>query len=88
MTGFSCYTIVVYMKNVTITLDEDTARWARIYAAEHETSVSRMVGEMLREKRRRDENYLSAMHYYLSEPPRKLKRPGGKYPRREELHER
>jgi plasmid stability protein len=38
------------MKNVTITLDEEVARWARILAAEHNKSVSRLVGEMLREK--------------------------------------
>jgi hypothetical protein len=38
------------MKNVTITLDEKVARWARIKAAEKDTSVSRLVGEMLREK--------------------------------------
>ncbi len=38
------------MKNVTILLDEETVRWARIHAAEHNTSVSRLVGELLREK--------------------------------------
>jgi hypothetical protein len=38
------------MKNVTITLDEEVARWARIRAAELETSVSRLVGQMLKEK--------------------------------------
>ena len=76
------------MKNVTITLDEETARWARIYAAEHDTSVSRVVGEMLREKRQREGDYYSAMQYYLSEPPRELKQSGKKYPQREELHER
>jgi hypothetical protein len=38
------------MKNVTITLDEEAARWARIQAAEHNTSVSRLVGEMLLKK--------------------------------------
>jgi hypothetical protein len=37
------------MKNVTITLDEKVARWARIRAAEEETSLSRLVGEMLRD---------------------------------------
>jgi predicted HicB family RNase H-like nuclease len=38
------------MKNVTITLDEEVARWARIKAATQETSVSRLVGEILKEK--------------------------------------
>ena len=28
------------MKNVTITLDPEVARWARVYAAQHDTSVS------------------------------------------------
>lgn len=37
------------MRNVTITLDEEVARWVRIEAAKRETSVSRLVGEMLRE---------------------------------------
>jgi len=76
------------MKNVTITLDEETARWARVYAAQHDTSISRLLGEMLREKRRREEDYHSARQYYLSEPPRKLKESGKSYPKREELYER
>jgi hypothetical protein len=76
------------MKNVTITLEEQVARWARIKAAEQNTSVSRLVGEMLREKMLQEENYEAAMKQYLSQPPRKLKRPGTRYPRREELHGR
>ncbi|OGP98361.1 MAG: hypothetical protein A2Z51_00055 [Deltaproteobacteria bacterium RBG_19FT_COMBO_52_11] len=32
------------MKNFTITLDEEVARWARIRAEEKDTSVSRLVG--------------------------------------------
>jgi plasmid stability protein len=35
------------MKNVTITLPEDTARWLRIKAAEDDRSVSRWIGELL-----------------------------------------
>jgi len=34
------------MKNVTITLDEETAAWARVHAAKQNMSVSRMIGEM------------------------------------------
>lgn len=76
------------MKNVTITLDEEVARWARIRAAEKDTSVSRLVGEMLREKMTKEQAYQAAMQQYLSQRPRKLKKPGTQYPRREELHER
>ena len=75
------------MKNVTITLDEEVARWARIRAAEQETSVSRLVGQMLREKMLEEESYQAAMQTYLSQKPQGLKRPGVKYPKREALHE-
>jgi len=76
------------MKNVTITLDEDVALWARIRAAERDTSVSRLVGEMLREKILEEKSYQAEMQQYLSRKPKRLKRPGARYPRREELHER
>jgi hypothetical protein len=76
------------MKNVTITLNEEVARWARIKAAEQNTSVSRLVGEMLKEKMREEEEYAAAMQKYLSQGPQRLKDPGARYPRREELHER
>jgi hypothetical protein len=76
------------MKNVTITLEEKVAAWARVRAAERETSVSRLVGEMLKEKMLREENYHALMQHYLSQSPRSLKKPGAKYPDRDKLHER
>ena len=76
------------MKNVTITLEDDVAHWARIRAAELNTSVSRLVGEMLRERKQHEDRYQAAMKQYLSQGPEMLRRPGEKYPRREELHER
>ena len=76
------------MKNVTITLDEEVARWARIRAAENNTSVSRLVGEMLRDKMYEEKTYQMAMYQYLSQPPTALKDPVAKYPTREELYGR
>ncbi len=76
------------MKNVTITLDEEVARWARIKAAEQDTSVSRLVGEMLREKMTNEQSYHSSMKRYLSRDPRPLNRSRAKYPTRVEIHER
>lgn len=76
------------MKNVTITLDEEVARWARIRAAERDTSVSRLVGEMLREKMLEEQSYETAMHEYLARPPRKLKKSGDRYPKRADLYGR
>ena len=76
------------MKNVTITLDEETASWARIYAARNSVSLSRFVGEMLRERMCESREYEEAMRGFLAEKPVKLKRPGGRYLTRDEAHER
>ena len=75
------------MKNVTITLDEEVARWARIWAAEHESSVSRMVGEVLRERMLRERDYETAMEEFLGAPIRAISS-GAPYPPRDELHDR
>jgi hypothetical protein len=76
------------MKNVTITLKEEVARWARVKAAEKNTSVSRLLGEMLQERMQEEEAYRLAMDQYLSLSPQTLKKASKRYPRREELHER
>jgi hypothetical protein len=76
------------LKNVTITMDEEVARWARIRAAELETSVSRMVGKMLKEKMLVDQSYEKARDRYLAQPPQALKKAKEKYPARQDLYER
>ena len=76
------------MKNVTITLDEETARWARIEAARQGTSVSRLVGELLRERRLREADYEAAAQRFLSRGAVSLKKEGEPYPSRDELHDR
>ncbi len=76
------------MKNVTITLDEKVARWARIQAAERDISLSRLVREFLQEKMTQEESYQAAMQRYLSQSPRSLRKSGIKYPNRKELHAR
>jgi len=76
------------MKNVTITLDEKTAIWARVYAAKHNTSVSRIVGEMLRQRMTEFREYDEAMRRFLGKPPVRLRRAGERYPKRDELHDR
>jgi len=95
ITRRSCYTDFVSfqralrsMKNVTITLDEETAAWARIYAAEHNTSVSRIVGEMLQRQMREGQKYAEAMRRFLAKKPVRLKRAGKRYATRDELHDR
>ncbi len=76
------------MRNVTVTLDEDVARWARIQAAELDVSVSRMLGDLLREQMRRRLTYKTEMQQYLVREPRPINSSGAAYPSREELHDR
>jgi hypothetical protein len=76
------------MKNVTITLDEETASWARIYAAERNMSVSRLVGDMLRERMHEMREYDEAMRRFLARKPVRLGRSGQRYPTRDDVHDR
>jgi glycosyltransferase A (GT-A) superfamily protein (DUF2064 family) len=55
----------VGLKNVTVTMEDSVADWARMEAARRNTSVSRLVGEMLAEKMRRDDAYERAMQEWL-----------------------
>ena len=57
------------MKNVTVTMEDHVADWARMEAARRNTSVSRLVGEMLADKMRHDDSYERAMREWLDRPP-------------------
>ena len=76
------------MKNITVTLDEKTAAWARQHAAELNMSLSRYLGELLEKTMRRSRDYDRAMRQYLARQPAVLKKRGAKYPTRDELHDR
>ena len=76
------------MKNVTITLEEDVAHWARVLAARRNTSVSRLLGELLREMMEHEEGYEAAMAEHLAMEPTAINTDGGAYPARDQLHER
>ena len=71
------------MKNVTITLDEQAAAWARVKAAEGNVSLSRFVGELIHEKMRHSREYEEAMRAALAEKPLKFE---GKRLTREEFY--
>jgi hypothetical protein len=53
------------MKNVTITVEEPVLEWVRIAAAKRNSSVSRLVGEMLAEKMQHEDAYEQAMREAL-----------------------
>jgi hypothetical protein len=76
------------MKNITITLDEKTAIWARKEAARRDRSLSRFIGDLLERTMRESREYERAMRQYLSREPVPLKRGRGRYPSRDELHDR
>jgi hypothetical protein len=74
------------MKNVTITLEEEVARWARVRAAELDTSVSRLVGQMLKDQMVANQGYDTARRRYLSRKATLISTRA--YPRRVDLHDR
>lgn len=71
---------------MTITLDDDTARWARIRAAEANTSVSRLVGDLLRRMMQEENAFDRARREFGRIGTGVIS--SGAYPRREDLHER
>jgi hypothetical protein len=73
------------MKNVTITVEEPVLEWVRIEAAKRNSSVSRLVGEMLAEKMRHDDAYERAYQEWLADT-RRFRSDGKPYPKREELY--
>ena len=89
-TRTSCYTVFVspkaQLRNVTVTLEEDVARWARIEAARRDTSVSRLLGDLLKERMAAQDNYDHAMRRALKRKP--FLRSPGRYLTREEAHDR
>lgn len=76
------------LTNVTVTLDEETLARARVNAAEKNESLSRYVGDVLREHLRKRDEYEVAMRAALAQKPLGLKGPWKPYPKREELYDR
>lgn len=76
------------MKNITVTLDESVSLWARVWAAKNNTSVSRMLGEMLHRRMLEEEGYNSAMQQFNARKPTALRQSSDELPDRDSLHER
>lgn len=74
------------VRNVTVSLDEEVALWARVEAARRDTSVSRLLSDILREKMLRTGAYEQAMRSALARGP--FLASDGAYLSREEVHER
>lgn len=74
------------LRNVTITLEDEVARWARIKAAEENSSVSRLVGNLLRRRMQQHERFDRARREFQRIGTAVIS--SGPYPRREDLHDR
>ena len=74
------------LRNVTVTLEEAVARWARIEAARRDTSVSRLLGEILKERMLQEDSYKRSMRRALARKP--FLNTDGRYLSREEAHDR
>jgi hypothetical protein len=61
------------MKNVTIALEENVAKWAKVWAA--------------KTKMKLDLDYDRAKESFLSKKPQLLSSPGDKYPSRDSLYD-
>jgi predicted transcriptional regulator len=74
------------VKNITITLDDDTARWVRQKAADQSKSVSRYIGDLIHQYRQDQVAYQRAMERWLAKPPYALREPGDRPTLRDEIY--
>ncbi len=75
-------------RNLTVQLDEETVRKARLLAAKRETSVSRLVSQEIQRLVREDEEYARAKAEAFAHLDRGFHLGGGALPDRESLHAR
>jgi hypothetical protein len=75
------------MKNITIKLENDVAHWSKVWAAQHNTSVSRILGDLLKQMKKEKTGYTKAMQQFLDVEAQPLKTTN-RYPSRDDLHER
>jgi hypothetical protein len=74
------------LRNVTITLEDGVARWARIEAARQDTSLSQLLAGILKERMRAADSYETSMRRALARKP--FLKTDGQYLSREEVHDR
>jgi hypothetical protein len=74
------------LRNVTITLEESVARWARVEAARQDTSVSQLLAGILKERMKQEDSYGASMRRALARKP--FPKTDGRYLTREETHDR
>jgi hypothetical protein len=74
------------LRNITVTVEPEVARWARVKAAREDLSLSRLIGKLLKDRMLEEKAYELSRRRFLAVRPRRLS--DGPYPGREELHDR
>jgi len=74
------------LKNITVALEEKVARWVEHEADQIQTSVSRFLEEILKERMLETNSYERAMRQSLARNP--FLRTDGRCLSREEVHDR
>lgn len=75
-------------QNITVRLDRQTIRHARIFAARRDTSISGFLAEQIRSMAEEEQTYQRAKRVALKLLDQGFHMGGGKLPPRDELHER
>jgi hypothetical protein len=78
----------VEMRNVTISLDEDLVRRAKVEAARRDLSLSKYIAALLEERLCEDNEYQQAWRRFSQRPLRPLRDPVTPLPAREDLYDR
>jgi hypothetical protein len=74
------------LRNITVTIEENVARWARLEAARQDISVSRLLAGLLKERMGEKNGYEQAMRRALAREC--IMKSDGHYLSREEVHDR
>lgn len=75
-------------QNITVTLDKETIRKAKVVAAERSTSVSRLLADEIERLVAAHDRYAEAKRAAIAELRRGYDLGGGPLPRRDEAHDR
>ena len=72
------------IRKVTVSLEEEVILWARREAARRDTSVSRLLEDLLKQQMAREKRYEKAMRSALARAP--FLKSDGRYLSRDEVH--
>lgn len=76
------------MKNITISVEDEVARWAEAAAMRADTNVAALTARLLERRMREEAQYEAARRGFMGARPA-LRRDGrAKLPTRDELHDR